>query len=114
MQPICEDGGPRYLRSKPYYPWYGRGLVMITWEANYRKFNIFNPADALTWPVALRVLFDGMEKGMFTGKKLDDFFYTNNENFLSAREIINGNDRAALIAGYAKSYLHAIIYSNSP
>ncbi|HSS56278.1 MAG TPA: hypothetical protein VLK79_16650, partial [Gaiellales bacterium] len=37
MQPIIEDGGESYLKSKPYYPWYGRGLVQLTWEDNYQK-----------------------------------------------------------------------------
>ena len=37
MQPIKEYGGESYLRSKPYYPYYGRGYVQLTWEENYRK-----------------------------------------------------------------------------
>lgn len=27
-----EEGGPSYLKSKQYYPFYGRGLMQLTWE----------------------------------------------------------------------------------
>lgn len=27
-----------YLRSKPYYPYYGRGLIHLTWADNYREY----------------------------------------------------------------------------
>ena len=69
-----EQGGETYLRGKPYYPWVGMGLVQVTWEANGKKFGAQSPADLLSWPVALRALFDGMLQGMFTGKKLPDYF----------------------------------------
>ena len=38
MQPIKEYGSLGYLKSKPYYPWYGRGLVQLTWDYNYAKY----------------------------------------------------------------------------
>lgn len=107
MQPISEMGGDTYLRSKAYYPWYGRGLVQITWQTNYTKFGITNPADALTWPVALRVLFEGMTKGMFTGSALSHWFSPTVDDPLNARRIVNGTDRADLIAGYHRAFLAA-------
>lgn len=109
MQPIEEMGGQTYLRGKPYYPWYGRGLVQITWEANYKKFGITNPEDALTWPVALRVLFEGMIKGVFTGWKLGIYFNLTVDDPVQARTIINGKDKAELIAGYHRAFQAAII-----
>ena len=87
----------------------GRGLIQITWKTNYLKFGIKDPAAALTWPVSLDVAFRGMIKGMFTGKKLSDYIKPGKTpNFVGARAIINGTDRAKLIAGYAASYLDAM------
>lgn len=108
MQPITEMGSPQYLRSKKYYPWIGRGLIQITWKTNYLKFGIKNADDALKWPTALDVAFRGMILGMFTGKKLADYIKPGKTpDYVGARAIINGTDRAKLIAGYASSYLDA-------
>jgi putative chitinase len=49
----------------------GRGLVQITGEANYTKFGrVQNPDMALAPETAIRILFDGMINGGFTGKSL--------------------------------------------
>lgn len=109
MQPVTEYGSQTYLRSKKYWPWIGRGLIQITWKTNYAKYGITNPDDALKWPVALQVAFDGMIFGRFTGKKLSDYIKPGKvPNFVGARAIINGTDKAKLIAGYANSFLDAI------
>jgi len=108
MQPIREMGSEAYLRRKPYYPWVGEGLVQVTWEANARKFGATKPGDLLTWPKALRALFEGMTKGMFTGKKLADYFSATKDDPVNARRIVNGTDKAQLIAGYHASFLGAI------
>lgn len=108
MQPIREMGSEAYLRSKPYYPWVGEGLAQVTWEVNARKFGATKPGDLLTWPVALRALFDGMIHGMFTGKKLSDYFNATTHSPIGARRIINGQDRAALVAGFHWSFLAAL------
>lgn len=108
MVPVREGGGEVYLRKKPYYPWVGEGLVQVTWAANARKFGAQKPGDCMTWPIALCAAFEGMTKGMFTGKKLSDFINDDHVNFSQARRIINGTDRAALIAGYAQSFADAL------
>ena len=109
MQPVTEYGSAAYLKSKKYWPWIGRGLIQITWKTNYLKFGIKNPDDALQWPTALDVAFRGMILGMFTGKKLSDFIKPGKApNFIGARAIINGTDKARLIAGYADSFLDAL------
>src|SRR5574339_742506 len=42
----------------------GRGLAQITGRENYARFGIAGvPDDAGKMPVAIRILFDGMEKG---------------------------------------------------
>jgi hypothetical protein len=108
MQPVREAGGEKYLRSKPYYPWVGEGLVQVTWEANARKFGASAPGQLLEWPVAMRAIFDGMSKGMFTGKRLADYIAGDRVDYVGARCIVNGTDRASLIAGYAKAFETAL------
>lgn len=111
MQPVRERGGEAYLRKKAYYPWVGEGLVQVTWEANHRKFGATKPGQLLTWPIALRAIFDGMTKGMFTGKKLADYFSASVDDPINARRIVNSTDKAKLIAGYHKNFLDAITAS---
>lgn len=105
-----------------YYPWYGRGLVQLTWEKNYKLATerlrelgyevdlIAHPDQALNLGVAAVVLIVGMLEGWFTGKKLRD--YLPNEptraQYAAARKIINGTDKADLIAGYAMEFEKAL------
>jgi len=114
FKPIIEMGGQAYLKSKPYYPHYGRGFVQITWLRNYKKMQkiiektgrfvgvdiIKNPSDLLKIDVAAFVLVYGMKHGIFTGKKLSDY-----EDFFNMRRIVNATDKAALIASYAQKFI---------
>jgi putative chitinase len=87
----------------------GRGLVQITGETNYERFGIAdNPDKALEPETAIRIIFDGMVKGIFTGKKLSDYLNDTRQDFYNARRIINGIDRAADIARYAETFKHII------
>lgn len=115
MQPIKEGGGLKYLQSKRYYPWYGRGFVQLTWERNYKAFRdrvlkqfdvdlIADPDCALLCPVATFIMFEGMLRGEFTGKKLSDYFNSKQTDWINARRIINGTDRAREIAEIAKLF----------
>jgi hypothetical protein len=113
MQPVREKGGEMYLRSKKYYPWVGEGLIQVTWEDNHRKFGATAPGQLMTWPIALRALFDGMIKGVFTGKKLADYFNDKTTDWVNARKIVNGLDRADLIAGFAQDFYQALIAAKS-
>jgi putative chitinase len=110
MQPIKEYGSQSYLRSKPYWPYFGRGLVQLTWKRNYERYGIAaTPDKALEWPTSLKVMFDGMVRGIFTGKKLSDYINENERDYINARRIINGTDRAKEIAAMADDYRDAII-----
>lgn len=85
--------------------YYGRGYVQITWKRNYEKFGIADtPEKALEPDTAFWILTAGMHRGLFTGKKLSDFIKGSTADYRSARKIINGLDKADLIAGYARSF----------
>jgi hypothetical protein len=119
MLPIAEYGrgrGRRYgkkvkISGEPYIDtnniFYGRGYVQLTWYDNYSLMQkelgialVHNPHLALEPVIAAKIMIVGMCKGWFTGKKLADYFNTRVENPVEARRIINGSDKADLIAGY--------------
>lgn len=87
----------------------GRGLAQITGKDNYKKFGLGdNPAEALQLATAIRILFDGMVQGKFTGRKLADYFGGGKEDPVDARQIVNGTDKASLIAGYYRNFLDSL------
>jgi hypothetical protein len=85
------------LPAGPYkQPYYGRGLVQITWYDNYKKFADLlgipldkNPDLALDWDVSLDICFLGMRDGLFTSKKMGDYAFPLEYNV--ARPIVNGD-----------------------
>ena len=94
-----------------YWPWYGRGFVQLTWEANYRKAGekigvdlIADPDAAMVPANAAKILVLGMKEGWFTGKALGDYITLQASDFVGARRIINGTDKAAKIAALAKTH----------
>lgn len=109
MQPVTEYGSQAYLRSKAYWPWVGRGLVQLTWKRNYDRYGITKPEQALEWPTALHVLFHGMVFGEFTGKKLSDYIAADRRDYVGARKIINGTDKAKQIALIAEGFREALV-----
>ncbi len=111
MKPVREMGGEKYLRSKAYYPYVGMGYVQITWISNYKKASdklgvdfVKNPKLLLKPEYAAPILVTGMREGWFTSKKLSDYISGSKADYKGARRIINGTDKADLIAGYAKAY----------
>lgn len=94
-----------------YYPWYGRGFVQLTWEPNYLKAGkkikadlIADPNKAMVPEHAAKILVLGMAEGWFTGKKLSDYITLQKSDFVNARRIVNGKDRAHEISDLAKKY----------
>jgi putative chitinase len=88
----------------------GRGFVQLTGRANYRKAQILFGRDLIGEPdlalepeLAAAIMVAGMRDGWFTGKRMGDY-----SGFVSMRYVVNGNDKAALIAGYAEDFEDAL------
>ena len=50
-----------------------------------------------------------MLEGTFTGRKLSDYINSNQRDFVNARRIVNGNDKAQEIAQDAELYYEVLI-----
>ncbi len=126
MQPIKEMGGDAYFTrmydprgSRPHVAanlgntkpgdgakFAGRGYVQLTGRKNYARYGIADrPDDAMKPDIAAAIMRDGMAQGIFTSKKLSDYLPG---DYLGARRIINGTDKAKEIAGYAAAFEGAL------
>ncbi len=123
MQPIGEYGkgrGRRYGKedSETGQTYYGRGFVQITWKDNYARFGdllgidlVNNPDQALDADTASHIIFEGMVRGMFTGRALKHYFKpdTLESDWFNARKMINRLDKAEQIARYGRAFWRAIL-----
>jgi len=119
-KPIAEYGkgrGRSYGRpdSQTGQTYYGRGYVQLTWKANYYTMSkvtgldlVNQPYKALIPSVATKIIFYGMEHGSFTGRKLSHYINDKKCDYKEARRIINGTDKASLIAKYARKFEQCI------
>lgn len=132
LQPIEEQG---HGRGRPYGQkrmldgsiydlpdriYFGRGDVQLTWYENYERMGrlldlplLEQPELALQPEISARIMIEGMTRalsgrGDFTGLALEDFFNDRRDDPLQARRVVNGMDRAALIAGYHAKFLSAL------
>ena len=93
----------------------GRGYVQLTWKTNYKKLGehvgldlVKKPNLALEPEIAAQALVYGCMSGMYTGKELTDYCNESKTDFVNARGVVNGTDKAKLIAGHAENFLEAI------
>jgi putative chitinase len=137
MQPIKEYGGEGYFR-KQYdiqgdrpakarelgnltpgdgAKYAGRGYVQLTGRVNYDRAEralghpfTASPDLALVQQHAAAIMRQGMEGGWFTGRSLADYLpaVATREQFRAARKVINGQDRADEIAGFAMLFQAAL------
>lgn len=138
MQPVHENGGPKYFfrmydpeGDRPKVAaqlgntergdgvrYAGRGYVQLTGRGNYRKAGEkigedleANPDLAMRPDVAAKVLVAGMTSGWFTTRTCSQCMPAEDGDtacFVKARSIINGRDKAGLIAGYAIDFQAAL------
>lgn len=127
MQPITEYGPRAYFdryegrrdlgntRPGDGYRYRGRGYVQITGRSNYLRagraigVDLIGAPEAALNPVhAAQILVQGMTGGWFTTRKMSDYLDKSPPDFLNARRIVNGTDRAAEVAKLAEGY-HAAL-----
>jgi len=101
--------------------WFGRGHVQLTHRENYAKAAqkigvdlLGNPSRALNPEVSALILVRGATEGWFTGRKLSDYLDQGPPDYLNARRVINGTDRAALIKRYAQAFEAALGGARGP
>lgn len=100
---------------------HGRGYVQLTGRRNYARMGTLFAVDltsneaaanrALELGLAARIMFQGMEEGLFTGRKFADFFKGDKADWKNARKIINGLDVADKIALYGREFYDSISYT---
>ncbi|MBI1213608.1 MAG: hypothetical protein GC190_19290 [Alphaproteobacteria bacterium] len=101
----------------------GRGYVQLTGRANYHRAGTAlginleaQPDEALRPDIAAQIMARGMRDGWFSGRALAAFLpdarAATAREFSSARYIINGQDRADMIAGYAVLFQDALTAGN--
>ncbi|GAB7221298.1 hypothetical protein VoSk93_05090 [Vibrio owensii] len=111
--------------SRTGQSYYGRSYPQLTWYDNYEKASkeLFNKnleqgkVDFLNKPelilepfFGVQVTVFGMLGGWFTGRALEDYWLDNGQyDYVEARRIINGTDKANTIAGYAREVESAIL-----
>lgn len=102
-------GQPDRITGKTYY---GRGFVQLTWKSNYAKYGSILGVDLVNSPelacdpnVALFVLVHGMRHGNFTGRSLPQYVNDRTTDYINARRVVNGTDKAREIAALARKYL---------
>lgn len=110
-------GEPIWLIRGKRVTYHGRGDVQLTWLHNYAKMSVFltlehqreinlvsNPDLVKEPEFASLVIWEGMVRGMFTGRNLADYIRPGAADYVEARRIVNGTDQAQRIAGYARAF----------
>jgi putative chitinase len=112
------EGSDLYIIQQKYWNsgYYGRGFVQLTFKSNYVKMGnrigidlVNNPELALDRRYAADIIVLGMMEGLFTGVALINYI-NNVEDYVNARKVVNGLDRAELIAGHTASIIKNMEY----
>ena len=97
------------------HAYFGRGYAQISWRRNYRRLGAClkldlerNPELVMKPEIAALILFTGLIEGLFTGFRLATFIEGEKCDYAAARRVVNGMDRARLIAGVAEEFHGAL------
>jgi hypothetical protein len=89
--------------------------VQLTWKGNYKRAALALGVDFVRHPDrvmepanAATIMFQGMRDGWFTGKGFADYINDRDTDYINARRIINGMDKAKTISNYANKFESAI------
>ena len=95
---------------------HGRGYVQLTGRSNYKRAGDLTGQPLTTNPdlakdpmLAYQIAIQGMKDGWFTGKKLSQFFKNGAADYENARKIINGLDKAHIIADIARRFNEVLL-----
>ncbi|WP_304333703.1 glycoside hydrolase family 19 protein [Conchiformibius steedae] len=117
------DDTRKVVYAENDYPhlYYGRGYVQLTWLKNYKRAGkelgaalddadqlARDPKLAMRPDIAAMIMCFGMKDGWFTGRKLSDYIRGDQADYVNARRIINGMDKAQTIATYARKFESAL------
>lgn len=109
---------PYWRKDADGKAWFGRGFVQLTHKENYQTASkklgidlVADPSIALSPMIAARILVQGSSDGWFTGKKLSDYLPG---DYVNARRIINGTDKAKEIAAIAEAFERALVAGGEP
>lgn len=91
----------------------GRGYVQLTGRNNYTAYArrsgirlVSVPYVLMNWAsLSVYVIVDGMMRGAYTGRRLDEFVNAGKQDFRNARRVVNGLDAADKIARQAREGL---------
>lgn len=119
FQPVKEtrerSDSPRRANQDRYWNtgFYGRGFPQTTWKRNYLasgealglgdKF-VKNPDLLLEPQYAYDAMIICMARGIYTGKSLSNYISDTGKDYEEARRVVNGQDRAPLLAKYARAF----------
>jgi hypothetical protein len=118
-RPGSPSGGPvskEYLDATGVeHQYFGRGLVQITWWHGYAKSSVdfgyglellLNPEKVKDYHTAYEIMVKGMTTGdgYANGKKCSQYFTDNVTNYVAARAMVNGSDKAKDIAALAEAF----------
>lgn len=103
--------------SKDYWSggWMGRGYVQLTHKENYERAGkelgvdlVGNPGLAMDPAIAAAILIKGCMEGWFTTRKLGTYINQGGADYINARRVVNGTDKAEKIAEYATAFYRAL------
>jgi hypothetical protein len=109
---------PYWRRDAQGKSWLGRGLVQLTHRRNYEAMSqltgidlVAKPERAMEPQASVTILIEGMLRGSFTARRLEQYFSAKREDWQGARAIINGTDRAELVGRYGTMFYAALAAS---
>lgn len=112
--------GKRVPYSLPDKLYYGRGHTQNTWYEIYEKLTkaamkqgkmwdfLHHPELLLQMEQSVWATYYAMGVGLYTGKPLGHYISALGVDYINARRVINGLDKAELIAGYAVKFEKAL------
>lgn len=136
VENLAAKRGPKSAVAKyakpagPYgHVYYGRGIPQLTWHENYVAASEPAGVDLEKYPdlmldpvISARVLFWGIMTGRWNGRGKGIRYYAEQDgdpdmdfdDLVEARRTVNVQDKAVLIAGYAKDFELALITAGFP